>query len=1320
MATQPALQDVLPLTPLQEGMLFHTLYNEDELDVYTVQSVYTLTKPLDAEALRGALAALLRRHPNLRAGFWHEGVARPVQFIPRKVAFPWREVDLAGLDGAAQQAEIDRISDTERERRFDFTRPPLTRAVLVRRGPDHHTLLVTSHHILMDGWSFGLFSRELFELYRAGGDDAALPAAPAFRDYLGWLAAQDADAAKAAWGRALSGPAEPTLVARPDPARATVVPRSHAELLPADLTAAVSALARTLGITANTVYYTAWALALRGLVGRDDIVFGSTVSGRPAELDGIDRAIGLFLNTLPVRIAVRPGETATALLRRVHAEQTDLLAHHHLGLADIQREAGAGQLFDSLYVLRNTPQRDASFDALADAVGLSDLAGGDFTHYPLTFVVQPGPRAELTLAYRPDLVADDTARRTLDTVRRVLAAVCADPGAPVGRLDPTGPQERARVLTAFNSTGRAVPDASISRLLEDAARTWPDRTALVFDGAGVGFADLDARANRLARHLAALGIGPESRVALGLPRSADLVVALFAVLKAGAAYVPLDLDHPADRLAHMLDDAAPAAVLVTAAAAGRVPHTAGARRITLDDPATRDAVAAAPGHPLADTELTAPPHPDHTAYVIYTSGSTGRPKGVSVGRRGLTNMLVNHREHIFDPVVERAGGRVLRIAHTVSFSFDMSWEELLWLVQGHEVHLMDEEMRRDSAALTGYCAAHAIDVVNVTPSYCAQLIEDGLLADPGRRPCLVLLGGEAVTGEVWRALADAEGVLGYNLYGPTEYTINALGGGTDDSAVPTVGGPIANTRAYVLDTGLHPVPVGVPGELYLSGAGTARGYHGRPGLTAERFVADPFGPAGGLMYRTGDLVRWAPDGSVDFLGRTDDQVKVRGHRIEPGEVEAELRAEPDVAQAAVVVREDAPGVRRLAGYLVARAGAAVDTELVRKALRARLPEYMVPSALTVLDALPLTVNGKLDRAALPAPPVAAGEGRAPRGAAEELLCGVFAEVLGVPLVGPDDDFFELGGHSLLAMRVVGRVRKALGIRLNVGTLIAAPTVARLAEHVAGHQGGAQLGGLLPLRTAGRAEPLFCVHPAAGFAWPFAALVPYIDQRRPVYGVQHPGLRGGDPAGAAADIEELAAHYIEQIRTVQPEGPYHLLGWSFGGQVAHAMAVLLQDAGEDVGLLGMLDTYPLEALGTEEPSAAELEQEALRAVLDLARAAPPDPAAGPLTRDRVVADADGGLLTGLGPDTIGAIADTWQAATRLMHAARHRRFDGDVLFFTATASVPAADLHRTWEPYVSGAVRAHGVNCRHDDMAAPTALSVIGPIVDRALRARPDA
>ncbi|GAA4988213.1 amino acid adenylation domain-containing protein [Kineococcus glutinatus] len=1341
-----AIEDVWPLAPLQEGLLFHALADEAALDVYTMQSTYEFSggpggEP-DATALRRSCEALLRRHAALRAGFAHRGMPEPVQFIPRRVALPWREVDLRDQPPAERAARLERIQVEERQRRFEVDRPPLIRFVLVHLAPGSAALVVTNHHLLVDGWSDALVVTDLLRTYRAGGDDSALPVPRPFRDYLAWLAAQDAQASAAAWSAALAGLEEGTLVAPADPERATIMPEVVEVDLPAGLGERIAEFARSLGVTVNSVFCATWALTLRSLLGRDDVVFGSTVSGRPAEIEDVDTMVGLFLNTVPVRLTVRPGERVGDLLRRFHAEQGDLIPHHATSLARIQRGAGVGQLFDTLYVLRNTPEEDELLDELSAATGLVGLEGGDATHYPLTFVVHPGEPYRFMLSHRADLVPAAQAQELLARAQRLLAQLVADPQRHVARLEPLDAAELDALAAAGAGAVGPVPARSVEELFEDTAARVPDRLALVAGPVGgvreeLTFAQLEARANRLARALVARGAGPETLVALGVPRRADLVVALLAVLKAGAAYVPLDPGHPRERIAEVL--AGTGALLTVATADSLAWLPVGTPVLLLGEEAVEAELAALPAHPLGAAERGGH-HPDALAYVIHTSGSTGRPKGVAVPHRGLVNMLVNHRAEIFSPVVARAG-RVLRIAHTVSFAFDMSWEELLWLVEGHEVHLLDEELRRDSAAMAAYCAEQRVDVVNVTPSVCAALLADGLL-DTGpdgtrHRPCLVLLGGEAVGPREWDALREADGVLGYNLYGPTEYTINTLGGGTDDSATPTVGGPIRNTRVHVLDSGLRPVAAGTPGELYVSGAGLARGYLGRPDLTAERFVADPFGAPGSLMYRTGDLVRRRPDGQLDFLGRTDDQVKVRGFRVEPGEVQALLAAHPQVAQAAVVARPDRRGVQRLVGYVVP-AGTSdagpLDLAALRRELAATTPDHLVPAVLVALDALPLTVNGKLDRRALPEPAEPQTSGRGPRDERERAVCEAFAEVLGLDAVGVDDDFFALGGHSLLTMRLVGLLRARLAEPVSVGAVVTAPTPAALSEKLRRSAADDACGELLPLRaassTTGSLPPLFAVHPAAGLAWSFAGLLPYLEPGRPLYGLQSPRLSG--PDGVPGTLADLARRYVAHVRSVQPHGPYSLLGWSFGGHVAHEMAAQLEEAGERVELLAVLDAEPADPAGApgagpggEDGPAADLEQEALRFLLATSLAEAPEWLEPPYRRADVtefLADS-GGVWADLGAGRLDAVVDTYVHSAALMsaHLLRrgHRPVAADLLLFSAVAGRDAAarDGRRRWEPY-AGHVEQHDVNSTHDDLTGPAALSEIGPLLAAALRRVP--
>ncbi|MFM9599127.1 amino acid adenylation domain-containing protein [Streptomyces turgidiscabies] len=896
------VEDIWPLAPLQEGLFFHSTYDESALDVYTVHESFDLTEPLDTGRLRTAVRVLLDRNPSLRAGFTSEGLRQPVQFIVRDPEIPLEEVDLSGLPDTEQDARLRELTEAERSRRFDLTRPLLFRMLLVRLGADRGDRLIVGRHLLLwDGWSAWIFLDQLFALYENGGDASALPAPGSYRDYLTWLEVQDTAVATDAWRRALAGLDEPTLLAAADQGLEPDIPESLDTLVPDEVGERLRTIGRRHGLTLNTVLNAAWGLTLASATGRTDVVFGTTVAGRPSEVPDIENVIGMFLNTVPARIAYDPAEPVLGLLRRVQDERLAVMPYEYLGLGVLQAETGHRRLFDTLFVLRNNDTEERLAE-LSDRHGATAVANVDATHYPVNLVVTPGRSIQVTLTHRADIVARPQAQDLLDRFTLLLDRLIRDLDAPVGGLDPLLPSEHAE-LERERAAGRVTdPTDTIADLLAAQAAATPDTTAVVFGDRTLTYAELDTRINKMARLLIARGAAPERVVALGLPRSLDMVVALFAVLRTGAAYLPLELDYPDDRLAAMLDDARPAMLLSTAAVSARL--VGETPRVLLDDPAIAAELDALPGDLVSVTFSL-----EHPAYVIYTSGSTGRPKGVVTPYRGLTNMQLNHQKEIFEPAIASAGGRRLRIAHTVSFAFDMSWEELLWLVEGHEVHICDEELRRDAEALVAYCERHRVDVVNVTPTYAHLLIEEGLLE--GHRPPLVLLGGEAVSETVWNRLRDTEGTYGYNLYGPTEYTINTLGGGTLDSATPTVGRPIRGTRAHILDAWLRPVPEGVPGELYIAGIGLARGYLNRPALTAERFVADPFGEPGERMYRTGDLVRRNPDGNLDFLGRTDDQVKIRGYRVELGEIETALAQHDRVAHAAVIVRDE-----RLVGYVV--------------------------------------------------------------------------------------------------------------------------------------------------------------------------------------------------------------------------------------------------------------------------------------------------------------------------------------------------------------------------------------------------------------------
>ncbi|MFE9381464.1 non-ribosomal peptide synthase/polyketide synthase [Streptomyces sp. NPDC006855] len=1027
------LADVLPLSPLQQGLFFHAVYDEQAEDVYTVQLALDIEGTVDRAALRAAAQTLLSRHTGLRAAFRHEGLDVPVQVIPDHVELPWQECDFTDVPEAGREAAVRRWTEEDRAVRFDPARPPLMRFALLSTAADRHRLVITNHHLLLDGWSMPVLVKELLTLYTHQGDGTRLPRVTPNRDYLTWVAGQDRTAAEAAWRQVLDGLDEPTLVAPGGRDGSPAAPDRVTVDLPAALTERLTACTRTGGVTLNTLFQAAWAMVVGQLTGRDDVVFGGTVSGRPPQVPGIESMVGLFINTLPVRVAVDPAETLGALLDRLQDQQAGLMDHQHLGLTDIQQTAGLGELFDTLVVFENYPL-DADVLETGNGLTVVGVEGHDATHYPLILTAVPGQRMQLRLDFRTDLFTSDAATALMDRLVRFLENASEAFDLPVGRISLLGHDEREKLLVTWNDGEAAVrDDRAVPALFGDLAGWSPSAPAVVADAGSLSYGELDARANRLAHRLLAAGVRPEDRVAVYMERSPDLVVALLAVLKAGGAYVPLDARFPESRIGQILTGTGAAVLLADAADA--VPGAAAGltvieARAALDE-------AGAPAHdPGVDVR------PEQLAYVMFTSGSTGVPKGVGVTHRDIAELAAASR-------FEDGHERVLLHSPT---AFDASTYEVWVPLLGGGRVVVAPPGDLDAVSLRETVDRHGVTALWLTAGLFRLIAEEG----PGclARVRQVWTGGDVVPAAAARRVLEAcPGLVLVDGYGPTETTTFAtahpVGSASEVPPVLPIGRPLDGMRVYVLDTALRPVPATVAGELYIAGSGLARGYLGRPGLTGERFVADPFGPAGGRMYRTGDLVRWNADGQIEYLGRTDDQVKVRGFRIELGEIEAVLAGHAGVVQASVVVREDRPGDQRIVAYAVLGEGAGADVSGLREHVAAALPEYMVPSAFITLDTLPLTGNGKVDRRALPAPELGNGSGRAPVGAQEEILAGLFAEVLGLPSVSVDDSFFDLGGHSLLATRLVSRIRSVFRTELTVRALFEAPTVAALVGRVAG-------------------------------------------------------------------------------------------------------------------------------------------------------------------------------------------------------------------------------------------------------------------------------
>ncbi|MFD5886499.1 amino acid adenylation domain-containing protein [Streptomyces sp. NPDC060334] len=1065
------LTDVLPASPLQLGLLFSAEYDTEGVDPYTLQIGVDTRGPLDAELLRTSARVLLARHDSLRACFPDRTDGDRVQVIPAEAELGWTEIDLSTLPPDEAEDELARVTEAELARRFDVRRSPLVRFTVVRVGIDRHRLLWSVHHALVDGWSMALFAQELFTLYAGGAAPGVLPEAVPYRAYAAWLAGRDDTGARGAWKALLDGIDEPTRLVQSGAATATELPGELLVDVDEGFTATLTGWANARGLTVNTVVQGTWAMLLGRLTGRRDVVFGAVHSGRPADLPGVESMVGSFLSTLPVRVALDPGRTPAELFAELQEQQFSMAEHQHIGLAEVQRIAGVGDLFDTVVSYNNYPMADVSaLDGLVPGLRFGAGHARVVAEYPFALSVYPGSRMRLHVQYAPGALTRPAAESVTERFTRLLRAVVERPQTPIGRFDVLAEDERRLLTGEWAGEVTAAPRVLVTGLFEEWARETPEATAVVFDGEEIPYAEINERANRLARLLIARGIGPEQLVALALPRTPDMVVCALAVLKAGAAYLPIDAGYPADRISYMLADARPAALLTAGEVAldlvvGELPL------LVVDGDSTLAELAGVSPADVRDEERTGPLLPGNLAYSIYTSGSTGKPKGVLVDHAGFAAMVAS--------LTERFGlTRTVRVLQFASFSFDASaWEMGLALFNGGAVVVADDECRDPGQPLVDLINDHGVTLAGLPP------VVAGALPQGCRLPAglIMAVAGEACPPEVVARWSPHVRV--FNGYGPTEAVVaGTVGGPLTAHGRPPIGRPTSAHRVYVLDRDLCPVPAGTTGELYVAG-GLARGYAGRPGLTALRFVADPYGTPGGRMYRTGDLVRWLPDGQLEYAGRSDDQVQLRGYRVELGEIEAVLASHPEVGSAVAAVHEPVPGDRRLVAYLVPATPFGPDgdeaalTSSVRAHAAAALPQHMVPSALTVLDALPLSSAGKVDRKALPVPGFAdlAG-GRAPRTPVEEILCGMFADVLGVDRIGADEDFFAAGGHSLLATRVVSRVRSLLGVELPIRALFEARTAEGLALRLAGAEaarpasrpssrGGAAAGGIAPLSYA---------------------------------------------------------------------------------------------------------------------------------------------------------------------------------------------------------------------------------------------------------------
>ncbi|MCX5046521.1 amino acid adenylation domain-containing protein [Aldersonia sp. NBC_00410] len=1307
----------VPLSPAQQRMWFLNRFDRDSA-AYNMPMAIRLTGELDIAALHAAVADVIDRHEVLRTVYPETADGAVQVILPATRAIPQLVVERVSESVVAQ-----RILQLAAEP-FDVTTAVPLRGALLELAPDEHVLVMVLHHIAGDGWSFAPLARDVMLAYTArlcGEAPQWQPLDVQYADFALWqrdLLGDEADSESLAaqqvgyWADALAGlPDQLVLPAdRPRPALQTYRGGRVAFELDPATHAALDELARAHDASLFMVLHSAFAVLLARLSGSTDIAIGSPVAGRGDRM--LDELIGMFVNTMVFRSAVDPSAAFTDLLADTRERDLRALAHADVPferlveVLDPVRTTAWHPLFQVGFSFENLSPTEFELPGLR--VSQVDVDAG-ISQFDLHLVVVDGRDAagaatgiEGHFTYAADIFDPDTVQGIGERFARVLHGIVADPARPVGDLALLGPAEHNRILNDWNATAAAVPSGTLADLVDAQVARTPAGTALTFSGEHLTYAELDARVNRFARYLVGLGVGPESVVALGLGRCVEQVVAMLAVCKAGGAYLPIDLDHPIERSAYVLEMAQPVCVLTTLTERDRLP--AGHRTVEIDALDTADYAAT----PLTDADRRAALNPGNTAYVIFTSGSTGRPKGVAITHDAIVNQLA------WKVAAYEMGADDTVLAKT-PMTFDVSvWEYWSGLVSGGRTVLARSGGDRDAAYLNALVADEAVTQLHLVPATLqAMLVDaDGALSASLRH---VLVIGETLPAAAAARFRRHNDARLHNTYGPTEAAVSITAyesTDADETSVP-IGTPEWNSKVYVLDARLQPVPTGVLGELYLAGNQLARGYFDRPGITADRFVANPFDPAGGRMYRTGDLVAWGATGDLDYIGRTDFQVKVRGFRIELGEVETALLAQDDVAAGAVITREDERLGAQLVAYVVAERDAGVNTDDLSRRLGAALPSYMVPTAFVVLDELPLNVNGKLDRTALPAPEFTAAEFREPATAVERAVAAVFADILGVDRVGLDDDFFALGGNSLIATQAVSRLRAELGVEVAVMALFAQSTVAGLAERI-GAAGAAMrsadeiLGVVLPIRPEGELAPLFCVHPASGLAWGYAGLAQSIDPRRPIYGLQSPELTG---AGAPASIVEFAQLYVEQIRVIEPYGPYQLLGWSFGGFVAHEIAVQLRALGAEVELLAMMD--PDLASRELDPGTPLTPVEFVREfgpVLGIDAVGAAD-AAGAA---RAVTESLGGAVH-FEAEHIERLTSSYNAALRMIAGFEPGWFDGDLVFFSATqGSAEPGGGADSWRPYIAGTVSKYPIDATHDGMAGPEPLRAIAQRVQQHL------
>lgn len=1159
---------VVPTSFAQQRLWFLNRL-EPASPAYNIPRPLRIHGDLDAEVLRETFNRILARHEVLRGKF-ELAESQPVQVIASQLEIELPVVDLRHLSEAEREKEVSKLAVADAERPFDLSQAPLLRFKLLKLAPREHVLLLTMHHIISDGWSMGILVREMGAIYQALRSGQTIELAPLKIQYADfarwqrdWLKDEVLDEQLGYWRPHLAGaPAVLNLPIASSRPRIQTITGSHiTKQLDSKLTNALRELSRREGATLFMTLLAAFKTLLYRYSGQDDLVVGSPIAGRNRQ--ELEELIGFFVNSLPLRTSLAGNPTFRQLITRVRETALGAFAHQDLPFEKIveatqpRRSLSYAPIFQVMFALQNQPSATFKLPGLEVAPLKREY---DTSKFDLTLFMNEGAGGlECWLEYNTDIFASDSIERLLEHFETLLASVVSNPDRRIANLALLRDDEQQQLLVDWNDTAVDFPARnSVHEFFEAQAAKTPEAIALMCGQRQMNYAELNQRANQVARHLRTLGVGPESRVAICLPRSIEMVTAVLAVLKAGGAYVPLDPAYPTERLAFTLEDSN-ARVLLTNEDLNANPPDTGARRVFVES-------AWAEIGKNESTNLTPLTNPSNLAYVIYTSGSTGLPKGVAIEHRSTVAFL--------HWVLETFTTKQLRgVLLSTSLCFDLSVFELFApLSCGGKAIIVENALELPELK------SGDVTLVNTVPSAIAELVRiDGI---PSSVETINLAGEPLVKSLVDRLYEHTQAQRVLNLYGPSEDTTYSTFVVAQESPhEPTIGKPIANTVAYVLDSHLQPVPAGIPGELHLSGAGLARGYLNRQDLTAEKFIPDPFSAhPGSRMYRTGDLARYQSDGEIQFLGRIDHQVKLRGYRIELGEIESVLRGHPAVQDTVVVMHEFHQGQKELVAHLAVEKPEDEETLLreLRKHLRAKLPEYMVPSYFHLLEKLPLTPNGKIDRRALPAPDRSRSSSTrtAPANRVEEQLVEIWKSVLAVDEVGVNDNFFEIGGHSLLAVRLVTEIEKVLGQKLPLVSLFHNTTIESLAEVLSHEVKDSSWPALIEIQS-GKTTPLFCVSMPNVNALGYMTLARHLGAGQAVYGLQaqYPEDLQGEHSQLAVD--QLATEYLDAIDHVQPHGPYQFVGMCRGAHIAFEMARRLIDRGEQVALVGILDTWVLE-------------------------------------------------------------------------------------------------------------------------------------------------